>query len=184
MTRIRSSPVRAFRTQLGLSQAELARYLGVSRELVGHVEAARRELPPAADQRLTGLLMLLPAPLGLAPTGAPPLSPVEADPAALVRPLRARLRACRHEAARLRFQLEDFQNRATAARQCLHIVPALLADLPPGADHDRLWLTTLAADATATLRRCGAPAQTLLTLRLAVLDYEAITIEQQVAALT
>ena len=53
MTRLRLSAIRVVRQQLGIGQATLARYLGVSRELVTQAEAARRTLPPAADHKLT-----------------------------------------------------------------------------------------------------------------------------------
>ena len=178
MTRLRLSAIRTVRTCLGLTQGALARYLGVSRALVEAAEAGRRELPAVADRRLTNLLALVLATDG--PPDAPAPAPAETTPTALATALRSRLRDGRHEAARLRHQLTDWQTRAATARQCLLVVPPLLAALPPppAAEHERLWLELLAADATAALALYGAPAQAVLAVRLAGLDAEAAAIEQ------
>lgn len=57
----------AVRTQFGLSQEELARYLGVTRGLVAYLEAGRRPPTAALTRRLGYLAALLPPPTGHGP---------------------------------------------------------------------------------------------------------------------
>ncbi|MBC7448839.1 MAG: helix-turn-helix transcriptional regulator, partial [Hymenobacteraceae bacterium] len=108
----------AVRVHFGLSQAELGRYLGVTRGQVAHVEAGRRRLPALLTLRLTRLARLLPPPEGTGPpafvpevrsTGPPPLAPVVLVSEALlvsgplaVEPLRQRQRQCARHLVLLR----------------------------------------------------------------------------------
>ena len=64
------SPEALVRTFLGLSQAQLARYLGVAVPVLAHYEAGRQP-PSAVVERLLPLMRLLPPPL----TSAPPAEP-------------------------------------------------------------------------------------------------------------
>ena len=67
------------RAHFGLTQTELARYLGVSAGLVAHLEVNRRRATPAMNKRLLRLAQLLPPPEGTGPPApafaAPPEAP-------------------------------------------------------------------------------------------------------------
>ncbi|MDB5270639.1 MAG: DNA-binding transcriptional regulator, XRE-family domain, partial [Hymenobacter sp.] len=57
----------AVRAHFGLSQQELARYLGVSAGFITHLEAGRKATPAAQALRLTRLARLLPPSEGHGP---------------------------------------------------------------------------------------------------------------------
>lgn len=115
------------RRYFGLTQAELARYLGVSEGFAGHLESGRRGLPIELGQVLDQLAGPIPAepapptPAELANLTAAP------DPA----PLLARLDYCRHHAARLRRALRPLEAEAAYATRWRAALPALRATLPP-----------------------------------------------------
>ena len=115
------------RRYFGLTQAELARYLGVSEGFAGHLESGRRGLPIELGQVLDQLAGPIPAepapptPAELANLTAAP------DPA----PLLARLDYCRHHAARLRRALRSLEAEAAYATRWRAALPALRATLPP-----------------------------------------------------
>lgn len=171
MRHTNSSP-RKLRTHFGLSQAELADYLGIDRSLLAHAEAGRRPLPLAATWRLVPLLGLLP-PHGTGPAVPRPPDPAETTPTTLDA-LEWRLRVCRHEAANLAFKLERQLPVLLAARN-RRALPALLAALPPLAPMpgvlantpgpDPHWASLVAAGAVADLVRLGEPARALLEAR-------------------
>ena len=62
----------AVRAHFGLSQAELAAFIGVSRAHLGLAEAGTKTRGPAPDQRLQVLARQLPPPDGLGPPVRPP----------------------------------------------------------------------------------------------------------------
>ena len=127
------------RTHFGLSQAELAQWLGVAGVTVQHIESGRRGLTGAVLAPLLPLLPHLPpaaaaADPTLAPADAPAAAP--APPAAPLppgtaapdpRPLDLRRRTCLARAARLRHELAGLAARATAAHHWALALPALLA---------------------------------------------------------
>ena len=188
--KFRDSPLRALRTHLGLSQADLAQYLGIDRSLLTHVEADRRSLPLAATWRLLPLLALLPAPHGPAP--ADPLPPDPAERTAAARDaLHWRLETCRHEAQALAFQLRQQLPRLQAARH-RRALPGRLAALPPRAPLPGLpneaatpnlaWAARMAENAAADLARFGSQARALPEARLAGLTAEIAYLEEVLAA--
>ncbi len=138
----------AVRTHFGLTQAELAAFIGVSRPHLALAEAGTSALGPGPDQRLQVLARQLPPPDGLGPP-APAFDPnpnpnpnpnpdpdpdPDPDPADLT-PLRRRLARCRWLRTRLAFGQQQqrapsqarHQRRAWAARV---LAPALAAPLP------------------------------------------------------
>ena len=176
-----NTPAATVRAHFGLSQAELAGFLGVSREQLAYVEAGQRGLLPEAERRLRRLVRLLSA------TEVPVLPAVAVAPANPA-PLRKRLRRCRHLAAQVRYELETRairQQTLTHRQQGLAQLHAGLLAVPPdpAADPARelSWLAQLPTPPTAT----GAmvTAQALLTARLRGLLAEAAALEETLAAL-
>jgi DNA-binding XRE family transcriptional regulator len=114
------------RRYFGLQQVELADFLGVSPELVKHIEAGRRTLSPVVLARLWPLARLVPAELPPAAPDSPP------DPAGRPAdgPLLARLDYCQYHAARLRRAMRPLLARADYARRWHEVLPTLLAEAP------------------------------------------------------
>ncbi|MFD2785052.1 helix-turn-helix transcriptional regulator [Hymenobacter rubripertinctus] len=196
------------RAHFGLTQAELARWLGVSAGMVAHLETGRKPLSLALARRLRPLELLLPpAAGGLGPEPPPPPDPLDLTtpaPAALppappleAAPLRARLRRVRYLAGKARFELEGRQMLAgQAARRAwgLGVLAALLAPEPgtgpvpaPLAPdpalrpaEDARWLARLRADTAPP--PLTPTRRALLALRLHLLLEEAAALEALLAA--
>ncbi|GAB3578381.1 helix-turn-helix domain-containing protein [Hymenobacter daeguensis] len=180
--RYSDSTLRTIRNHFGLSQAELARCLGIDRTLLAHIEAGRRPLPQDAAWRMLSLLRLLPPPHGSAPPAPPPPDAAEATPETLDA-LQWRLRVCRHEMYMLDYKLERQLPRLLAARH-RRALPTLLAALPPlpgapadAAVPDPQWAARLGANAVTDLARFGVQARALLEARRAGLAAEAASLE-------
>jgi len=175
--------VAAVRAYFGLTQDDLAQYLGVSRAAVSHAEAGRRHFGTAVWLRLLPLAELLPpdapAPGLPAALAAPQLPP--GPPAALAEPpVRRRLRHCAHEAQQLRHTLESRYAAGQQARRWQQALPGLLALLPatPAADsrwqqRQRRWLATHSAEMADKLDAASLTDYQLLALRLHYLEQEA-----------
>ncbi|MCC2546136.1 helix-turn-helix domain-containing protein [Hymenobacter sp. BT175] len=149
----------AVRAHFGLSIQQLARYLGVSRGFVAHIEAGRRGLPAALAPRLLHLSCGLPPPLGQGPPASVPL-PASPDPlpapealpaeATAPAPLRARLLTCRLrllEAGRRLAEAERIAADREHRRRGLHQLQALPPPPAPAeAARYARWLTELDED--------------------------------------
>lgn len=190
----------AIRAHFGLTQAELARYLGVSERHVGHLEAGRRAPSPTLSRRLHWLADLLPPPEGTGPALPAPGSPLAtaaalplpvALPATLraalpdfgplpARSLRARQRQAAAQAAALRRGLHqaakaaDHHARRAAALAVFRAAVSPAAPTPADAARFAHWLGSLAADVAAAAPTPAAGAgHALATLRLLALEAEA-----------
>ncbi|WP_052733015.1 helix-turn-helix transcriptional regulator [Hymenobacter terrenus] len=191
----------AVRGHFGLSQEELARYLGVTRGQVAHLEAGRRTATPLADARLTRLGNLLPPPTGqgaVAPhfsTELPTAAPLTTLPAlpdfgsVAPAPLLARQRTVAAQAARLRWALHREGKRYALQSRRQWGLAVLRAALPAGPappaerTHLARWLGVLAADVTATAPDPAAVAERALTVvRLLALEVEATALARLLAA--
>lgn len=159
----------ALRARLGITQQELGDFLGVRAAQMGHVEAGRRGYSARAQVRLYRLAGLVPA--------APTLKPVADEPpagltAGEARALRARLRACRHDARQLRYQQAALPGKAAALVLRRHTAATLQAAQPALAADEmnalrvQEWVALLAL-ATKRLARLApsATARALLELR-------------------
>lgn len=157
------------RVQLGLTQQDLARLLGVSRTALAMAEQGSRDLPsPAAGRLLAMWQALAEMP---APVSATVLSARQRED------LSMRLQAIQLEEYPLRQQLRRVQIRLTQARVRQQAEPALRAALPATEALAHRKLGRLAEESDAYLRDEGAtPA--LLELRLRVLAFERAEIEQ------
>ena len=137
----------AVRAHFGLTQAELAAFVGVSRPHLTLTEAGTKTLGPGPDQRLQVLARQLPPPDGLgpaapafgpAPTGPGPdptgYDPTGYDPTGLAA-LRRRLARCRWLLAQLTFEVAQQRQPGQARHQrrawAVQVLgPALAAPLP------------------------------------------------------
>ncbi len=129
------------RQWFGLTQAELALYLGSSQTRLQALEAGPGRLGVPLVTALLPLARHLPPPPaapGSAETLAPmaPPAPVAAPPAALseapdAAALDFRRRQCLAQATRLAAELAKLEAAATAAARWAAALPALLAEAPP-----------------------------------------------------
>ena len=124
-TTTRLGRVRAY---YGLTQPELAQYLGISLPLANHLEAGRRVPSALVLERLAPLAAQMPPEAPAVPLPpAPP--PGRLDPA----PLEARRAACLYHAGNLRWQLRQLPAQARTAARWAQALPGLRAALPPEA---------------------------------------------------
>ena len=124
------TPIGAVRRYFGLSQDELSLFLEVTRGIISHIEAGRRDLTLALSARLRPLLKHLPAPPLLVPDNEP--LPATA-PAPEAGPLEFRRKYCLHKAAGLRLDLGKLTARAVYASRWQQALPAILTDLEAAA---------------------------------------------------
>jgi|GEM_PF-714799 len=170
------------RAWFGLSQTELALYLGVSPMQVSHLNGGSRalsagvlaallplvqQLPPEAE-----LLAALAPPPGAAPaapaTPPPALAPGSPPPEAAA--LALRRRECLLHAARLRTQAEALAQQAIVAARWAAALPALLAALPPAEDTGLASGAPTEATPTAEATASTAPTEATPTAEAAAPD--------------
>jgi len=187
-----SSLAFAVRAHLGLTQAELGRFIGVSREQIANHEAGRKDLSSAPRHRLWVLARLLPPPDGQGPP-APAFTETEdtpLDPA----PLQARLRRCRFYLAKINYELGQLQRPSEQhARRCWAVgvlqaawapdAPPLLAYplATPDLVADARWLVRLAGDVAAAPPPLTPAERTLRLARLRGLEAEVAALEAALA---
>jgi transcriptional regulator with XRE-family HTH domain len=189
----------AVRAHFGLTQAELAHYLGTSSARIADFEAGRRRASGPQNKLLDDLARLLPPPEGSglpAPVFEKPTLPAETPAATLpafgplpAAPLRHRQRQVLAQAARLRLLLHQ-QGKGYVLQQRrqwgLGVLQAGLLAVPgPAAPdataqaHRLRWLATLAADvAAAVLSPAAEAAHALQVVRLLALELEAAALGQ------
>lgn len=162
--------LQALRARYGLSQAQLAEYLAVSRAQVSMAEQGRRTLSAGLWAKLQPLVVVLETPAA-APAGGAPL---EADVASR-EALQQRLRECTQDAAQLRQELTQLRAQAAQHQAVLRELLPLLLPLTETADapQSRAWLLARQSESVAEVHRSGAAVQVLLELRIEALDYEA-----------
>ncbi|UOQ53578.1 helix-turn-helix domain-containing protein [Hymenobacter cellulosivorans] len=192
----------AVRRHFGLTQAELAAFVGVSQQQLARAEAGRKQLGPGPDQRLQVLARQLPPPDGIGPAApafgdeAPPPDPAEA--AEGLAALRQRLARCQWLRTKLAYQVgqqrQPNQARLQRRRWAVQVLgPLLAAPLPrpdwlapggpalplppypqatPDAARDTHWLQGLALRLAATTAPLSLAAAALARARLAGLDAE------------
>jgi DNA-binding XRE family transcriptional regulator len=162
------------RRYFGIDQTKLALYLDVSKALVGHVEAGRRELSGTLFMRLLPLIRHLPAGVLARPHDEPLPDSAPAPEAA---PLAARRRYCVAKATVLRFELGLLTARAVYAGRWQQALPDVLADLANPATRPDQDMAGSIADWVPTLGRAFRPAHAaqwhLLRLQAEALETEA-----------
>lgn len=181
----------AVRLHFGLTQVELARFLGVSRQLITAVEAGRKTLGSIARHRLWVLARLLPPPDGQ----GPPAPAFTADDGALdPAPLLARLRRCRFYLAKITYELGLLQRPGQQHARRRWAVGVLQAAWAPGAPPphtyplatpdplaDARWLTRLAGDVAAAPPPLPPAERALRLARLRGLEAEVAALEAALA---
>ena len=159
------------RTELGLTQDDLARLLGVSRVALAKDEGNRRLLPLDVTRQLLDLSRLLHT---LAPEPPPPLPPPDA---AQREALEMRLQALRIAEHPVRQNLEKQRRRLAQLRRRQQAGSAIAALLPAGAARQQGALDILLDEAEGYLA-LDATALLLPELRLRVLAFERAEIEK------
>lgn len=178
----------AVRGYLGLSQEQLAAYLGISRGQVAHVEAGRRPLRGEAAILLRELAAQLPPALDSGqelPVNSPDLS----TPAA-ARVLQRQLAKCRWQLANLRVQLSREEARVALAHRWQSLaesvgqIPAPASGtgaLPAAAKRRQRLLREWATVAADALTPAAVAHRTLLALRSQLLMVEIKEVEKLLA---
>ena len=166
----------AVRHYFALQQQQLAAYLGVSPELVKHIEAGRRAMSSALLLGLNPLAQVVPdhpTPDAREFNDVPPAAP---EPSLL----EARLDECRHKAGQLRRKMRPLARRTRFAKRWQQVLPGLLAATPAQAEapdtpaaRGRRWLLARQADAAADLDAVSAAEWHLLRVRADALEAEA-----------
>ncbi|SHK56612.1 helix-turn-helix domain-containing protein [Hymenobacter psychrotolerans] len=163
------------RDWFGLTQDELALYLGLSAPLVRDWETRRRPLTPAAVAALQPLLACLPPPAPDSATPPPTTSPSTTPPPE-AGALRFRARQCRQQAAGLQAQAGRLQRQAVVAARWAEALPGLLAAPAPEPAH-AAWQADWLRRRARPLPPEAATRWHLLTARAAALLLEAATLE-------
>ncbi|WP_046243442.1 helix-turn-helix transcriptional regulator [Hymenobacter terrenus] len=183
------------RAHFGLTQAELARFMGVSRALVAAVEAGHKNFSEGPRHRLWVLARALPPPDGQGPpvpvfAAEGPDGPLDPDP------LRVRLRRCQYLLARTRFELSQRGGWSRGHARREWAVAALRTALlePPNPDErltypgatpdpvaDRHWLDALALATAAAPVPLTATTRALRQARLRGLEAESAALEALLA---
>ncbi|PJJ53028.1 helix-turn-helix domain-containing protein [Hymenobacter chitinivorans] len=176
------------RAYFGLTQHQLAEFLGVPGSQVSHLEAGRRRPSLALLDALAPLTQQMPD--EPAPAPAVPEGQLAAGP------LQERLRYCRWRATNLRYEMLPLEARAAVAARWARALPALLAPLPKadalappvldatpaGQAAYRQWFQRCWLDTRPTALDPEALAQWhLLRLRAEALETEAAALEKLLA---
>ena len=164
------------RAGLGLTQAQLALLLGVSREVLAADEAGRRYLMGPAGRLLSelgGIVRELPAEEASTPAPAPELPEAES------KPLRLRLMGIKLRNTACGSSWPAAKRIWPRRRRRQQALPALQKALPADNAYAAIGLVQLTEEAALTLRYEG-PREQLLLLRLRVLAFEASETEKLV----
>jgi transcriptional regulator with XRE-family HTH domain len=159
------------RDGLGITQEQLANYLGITRSQLSLVELDKRFMPTSASVKGSKLL--------LAMLGKKKMEKLVAEIArqtkTLNKKLQERSKECTYLAAVASRKLQAMQQQYNQCCNALQAVQNLLPNLPATKEFkgDRLWLEILEMDALTKLAHCGPDAQTHLQLQIDLLEYEA-----------
>lgn len=185
------------RQHFGLTQAELARFVGVNSQMVAAVEAGHKELGEATRHRLWVLARLLPPPDGKGPVApAEAVEPVS-DPAAPAEKavLERRLKRLRFALTKARFELGlrgTLAQDQARRRWALAVLRPLLAEpsatagwvgATPDPARDLHWLDGLVLRTKAAPHTLSATERALRQARLRGLEAEVAALEEALTGL-
>lgn len=151
------------RETLGISQQQLAVFLGIPRSLVSMYEGGRRELPTNAMTKLSQLLLSLHNNTMLSNQPALPQTHAAKDLAVM----QQYKKQCCREAALTQKQLQRMKAEFQRGLQALMAVDYLFEQLPKGetSHKDQLWLELLKAKNLKKMKRCSTAQQVKLMLK-------------------
>ncbi|MBL7727842.1 MAG: helix-turn-helix transcriptional regulator [Dinghuibacter sp.] len=157
--------IKEIRKIMGLSQQQMAIYLGVTRTHFSMAETRRRELPAAALIKMAALQNILQK----SKPGTPKLHQPQKEKDWAT--LQQYANKCRREAKLAQKKLEQVQLRYQNCVHTLLAVEVLQNRLPNGkqAKKDELWLAALHAQTQQQMARCSMGKQVLLTLKAQLL---------------
>ncbi len=161
--------MKRLRETLGLSQEQLAIYLGVTRSLLSMAEMGKRSLPVKAFVKLSELEKSLRSNVQYK---AASLQQHATADAAVVR---SHAKKCMARAAGIKLQLTALEKNYQQCLTALLATGHLMSLLPEGeaGKKDRLWLELLELQTLKKMKDCGNAAQVILQLRINALEHEA-----------
>jgi len=181
------TPLARVRAYFGLTQDDLAQYLGVTRAAVSHAETRRHDFGTTVWLRLLPLAGQLPLAGGAAVPEVPD-QPATGLPAPVAALIRHRLLDCQREARPLRRSLEGRDKAYQYAQRWQQALPDLQAALlpDPAADsrwqkRQRGWLARHTADMADVLDAVASTEYRLLQLRLRLLEAEVAELQAWLA---
>ncbi len=169
------SGAKQVRRQYGLTQQQLADYLGITKGLLAMAELGKRTLPTAALLKLS-LMQQKPAGSSTAGTEKKITARLEKQQAAAAKAMEAYARKCATEAALARKKLTLLKKNYDQAVNVLTLVSQLRqgqAGSGPAAKKDVLWQNMVEAVALKRLDVCGEGAQQLLRLKMEAMEKQA-----------
>lgn len=160
------------RKRLGLTNQQLADYLGISYSLLTMCQSNKRSLPTKANLQLVRLAIALQH-LPVLPTTAPNITETNTALNEQINTLKLQL----HTAQKKLTQMTKLYRQATTQ---LQVVQALTAQPPSNnaAPKEQLWLAALAAEANATLQQNTSSKQLLLQAQIHNLQYYIAELEK------
>ncbi len=154
----------------GISQQQLADYLGVKRTQVAAAEIGSRDLPDAANLEALNMYLILQEPKETAQLQTENAS----QTVTLHKKLLKRIKQCTAQIDIARIELENMQAQYKQCGNALYMVNELLVRLPDDEAHEtnRLVLQIIERKAMEKLKTCGVEVQGLLQLDIDAWEFE------------
>ncbi len=162
--------VKQLRTQLGMSQVDMATYLGINRTALAHAEKGRASLLVPALKKLATLEKAL-----IKTTGHDSSNEIPGnDMLSLIRGYELREQTCIYESQLLQRKLEELDEQYNTAHQLYNV----LKELDHDKDGDPRWLKEMKHKTTMKLSTCTIPIREGLRNKISHLLNEAAQIRQ------
>lgn len=158
------------REELGISQQQLADYLGVSRALLSLAEMNERSLPAAALIKAGEIELVLKS-----KKTSPKLKQfTNKQTTALQKMLQQRRKDCVYELSVAKKKLDKMKLQYQQAANALSVANSLLNTVSNDAKRkmDKLWLEILEDDTLKKMQSFGEAAQMKLQLKIELLEFE------------
>ncbi len=162
------SGIQHLREKFGLTQQQLAVYLGVARSHLAMAEKATRSLPTSALLKLAVLEKSLHSKI---PYPTPQLQELQhADAARIGR----YVKKCMVMIAEQKNKLAALETNYQQCQQVMLAIGCLHRQLPPGdaGKKERLWLELLEKQTLEKIKTCSYAGQVILQLRISALEQE------------
>ena len=166
--------IKMIRLKLGLSQQQVAEWLGVSRSLVTHYEQESRSLPSHAVLRLARLEILVDKMQKEKMAGRFNAKEYRSAPernARLQRAIKLNAAYCGRKADKLRRELGELRLAHAQTIEWLQTLEWLLSEQEPGSESmEKEWLQLQYNQALKKLERCDETEQLKIIIKLAPLE--------------